>query len=227
MTMLSSPCSKTHTNCSHSSLPSGAAITSSASVGTAKRTSVVISIVTTELVPDVNNSGTTTTIDRELKLRLTLPSSYDTNHLKSLNVRLQQDDATMYATKANPSSCQSSYCGSSYGPENVPPSVPLSPYSKNIEEQQRWQQQQLQFLQGEHKHPVLPASVLSSQDHPFHSDISASDASLHPETVLSSNNGNRNKGKTRRRATATATTTVQLSSRKKRKVTKKSKEPTQ
>lgn len=63
----------------------------SASAVSQVNTSLVVTIVTSEEVPDVNNSGTTTTIDRELKLQLTLPSNYDMKQLKSFNVTLRQD----------------------------------------------------------------------------------------------------------------------------------------
>ena len=87
MTPLSSPCVEKHTDHSYTTESTPASAVSQVD------TSLVVTIVTSEEVPDAKNSGATVTVDRELKLRLTLPSNYDMRRLKSFNVTLQQDNS--------------------------------------------------------------------------------------------------------------------------------------
>jgi len=203
--------------CSHPT----SVMTSLASPVSQKNTSLVITIVTTEQVPDVNNSATTTTIDRELKLRLTLPPCYDANQLKSLNVKLHQDYPSTHIPVSPASSCQPSHsCVSS---PCSPSSVPSMHY-KNEEATQHWQQQQRRLFREEPNHQVVPPPVLSSQDiNAIRRAVSFDETSPRPETVSSSpptTQDNRSNGKRRRRITGAATaSTTQTSSRKKRKVT--------
>ncbi len=92
MESLSSPCLEKHSKYTNPDVVPSSPPPSMSAVSPAN-TSLVITIVTSEEVPGVDTSRATTTIDRELKLRLTLPPNYDMKRLKSFNVTLQQDNS--------------------------------------------------------------------------------------------------------------------------------------
>ena len=87
MESLSSPCLEKQNNCMN---PDAVASSSTPAMPVVSNvdTSLIITLVTSE---EVGHPGATTTIDRELKVRLTLPQNYDMKRLKSFNVTLQQD----------------------------------------------------------------------------------------------------------------------------------------
>mmetsp|Transcript_16348 Transcript_16348/g.40987 ORF Transcript_16348/g.40987 Transcript_16348/m.40987 type:complete len:232 (+) Transcript_16348:91-786(+) len=188
-------------------------LTSSATASVSK-TSLVITIVTTEQVPNssVNNGGTTTTVERELKMRLTLPAAYDTKQLKSLNVKLHQDPVTnaVYPSLVQPTP-YGNHCAPGYAPSSVP-----SFYKDPAEAQQQWQQEQLRLFQANKRDEVLPATVSSSHSNGVNTPEYTTDSSLpRPDAVSSSSSNNSTK---RRRKRTTPATTTQSDSRKKRKI---------
>eukprot|EP00533_Pseudo-nitzschia_delicatissima_P014278 CAMPEP_0197272968 /NCGR_PEP_ID=MMETSP1432-20130617/10642_1 /TAXON_ID=44447 /ORGANISM="Pseudo-nitzschia delicatissima, Strain UNC1205" /LENGTH=217 /DNA_ID=CAMNT_0042738579 /DNA_START=27 /DNA_END=680 /DNA_ORIENTATION=- len=205
MTPLSSP---EHATSSQPSLTSSA-------IASVSKTSLVITIVTTEQVPNssMDNGGTTTTtVERELKLRLTLPATYDIKQLKSLNVKLHQDPET---NTVHPSLVQPTPYGNHCAPGYVPSSAP-SFYKDPAEAQQQWQQEQLRLFQANRRNEVLPEAVSSSHNNGVNTHASTTDSPLpRPDSVSSSSLNNITK---RRRTRTTPATTTQSNSRKKRNI---------
>jgi hypothetical protein len=203
----------------HSASSSSCDVTSTASAAMINGgTSLEIRIVTTEQVPKpMCPSGTTTTVERELKLCLSLPAAFAAKELKSLNVQLCHNPAptppTSPVSTANgffaPSHQQQQQCNNNnhktqgFSPEFLPHYYA----SQALQQQQQRQQKQKQLNQQE----SLPEAVSSS---------SQTSVPL-PETVSSSSFASQSTKKRRRtkrnqnKNEATATTT-QSSSRKKR-----------
>ena len=203
MAPLSSPCVPKRAIPSH---PGNAvsATTSSTSTVSMNRASLEITIITAEQVPSA--AGTTTTVERKLKLRLALPPSYSAKDLRSLNVRIHQDAPTppTSPTCFNSSFKQPTYYGNSCLPGIVPSSVPSSTMASP--QQQQWQQQQLHLFQDDQHQQVLPTTVPSSQDCVVNDNVSPP------------RNKRRRPARENERTRNTAPSTTQSSTRKKRKV---------
>jgi hypothetical protein len=163
----------------------------------AATTSLEITIVSTEEVPKCGD-GTTTTVEREIKLRVALPPSYTGKQLKSLNVRVHQ--------AAPPTPSPSPHVGnSSCSPAWVPSSLSETGFQqdKHFDEQ------------------VSPATVPSSPQGCVINPETASSSSVSPNYVPSSHSATRNDKKNRMRSTTTrnsqtAATPTQSSPKKKR-----------
>jgi len=167
-------------------------------------TSLEITIITTEQAPN-GVDGSTTTIDRELKIRIALPPSYSTKQLKSLNVKIHQDAPTPTTSPVAPVSLEQptphgnySSQGSTPAPVSVPSSSSSSSssalgfheynHNNSVEAQQLLRQKQLlRLYQAAKNQDVLPATVCSSQDCVGNIKTAAINSSMpRPEAVSSS-----------------------------------------